>query len=185
MVVPAPEIKTTIEAGGELLVTSRPYRHAGYLTYARIPVAPAPAPRTAGGPRLPLPALRFVRWFAYLLAIAIVTTMLPLPWSLVGLPAGVAASVVAILAMIKMRRIASTALWVTMAAGLLLCGGLVLTYAAEAVFYREFEAYQECRSSAITVGATTACDREFRDAVNARAHRFGISVYPSPAPSAS
>jgi hypothetical protein len=180
MVVPAPEIKTTIEAGGESLVTSRPYRHAGYLTYARIPVNPATTP-----PRLSLAALRFVRWFAYLLALAVVTTLLPLPWSLSGLPAAVAASVVAIVAMVKMRRTASTVLWVMMAVGLLLCGGLALTYAAEAVFYREFEAYQQCRSSAITVGATTACDREFRDAVNARAHRFGISVYPSPSPSAS
>jgi len=143
-------------------------------------VTPAPAP-----PRLPLPALRFVRWFAYLLAIAVITTMLPLPWSLLGLPAALVASVVAIMAMIKMRRTASTVLWVTMGAGLLLCGGLVLTVAAEAVFYKEFEAYQECRSGAITVGATTTCDREFRDAVNARANRFGISVYPSPSPSAS
>ena len=143
-------------------------------------MTPAPA-----SPRLPLATLRFLRWFAYLLAIAVVTTMLPLPWSLLGLPAAAAAVVVAIVAMIRMRRVASTALWVTMAAGLVLCGGLVLTCAAEAVFYREFSAYQECRSSAITVGATTACDREFRDAVNARAHRFGISVYPSASPSAS
>lgn len=141
---------------------------------------PAPAP-----PRLSLPALRFVRWLAYLLAIALVSTMLPLPWSLIGLPAAVAAAVVAILVMVKMRRTATTVVWVTVAAGLLVCGGLVLTYAAEAVFYREFEAYQECRSGAITVGATTACEREFRDAVNARAHRFGISVYPSSSPSAS
>lgn len=136
-------------------------------------------------PRLSLPALRFVRWFAYLLAIAIVTTMLPLPWSLIGLPASIAASVVAIIAMVTMGRSASTVLWVTVSAGLLLCGGLVLTYVAEAVFYREFEAYQECRSGAITVGATTACDREFREAVNERARRFGVSVYPSPDPSPS
>ena len=141
---------------------------------------PAPTP-----PRLSLPALRLVRWFAYLLAITVVTTMVPLPWSLLGLPVGVAASVVAIVAMVKMRGTASTAVWVTMAAGLLLCGGLLLTYAAEAVFYREFEAYQECRSGAITVGATNACDREFRDAVNERARRFGVSVYPSPTPSPS
>ncbi len=141
---------------------------------------PAPAP-----PRLSLPALRFVRWFAYLLAIAVVMTMLPLPWTLVGLPAAVAAAVVAVVAMVKMRGTASTMVWATMAAGLLLSGALVLTCTAEAVFYREFEAYQQCRSSAITVGATTACDREFRDAVNARAHRFGVSVYPSPSPSAS
>ena len=90
-----------------------------------------------------------------------------------------------IVAMIKMRRSASTGLWVAMGVGLLLCGTLVLTSAAEAVFFQEFKAYQECRGSAITVGATRACDLEFRDAVNARAHRFGISVYPTPSPSAS
>lgn len=143
-------------------------------------MTPAPAP-----PRLPLPALRFVRWFAYLFALAVLATLLPLPWSLLGLPVAAVASVVAIVAMIKMRRSASTGLWVAMGVGLLLCGTLVLTSAAEAVFFQEFKAYQECRGSAITVGATRACDLEFRDAVNARAHRFGISVYPTPSPSAS
>ncbi len=141
---------------------------------------PAPTP-----PRLSLPALRLVRWFAYLLVIAVFATMLPLPWTLIGVPASVAASVVTIVALVKMRRTATMVFWVTMGAGLMICGGLVLTYAAEVVFYREFEAYQQCRGNAITVGATAACDREFRDAVNARAHRLGIPVSPSPSPSVS
>jgi hypothetical protein len=123
-----------------------------------------------------------VRWFAYLLALALVATMLPLPWALIGLPASVAAGVVAIIAMVAMRRGASFGLWVAIVCGLLVSGGLALTDSVEAVFYREFQTYQQCRSDAITVAATAHCENDFRSAVNARVKGLGISIYPSASP---
>ena len=112
--------------------------------------------------------MQSVRLFASLLAIAVVATLAPLPWTLIGLPAAAGACVVAVIAMIAMRRGANTGLWLAMGVGLALSGLLALTFAFEAVFYREFSTFQECKMDAITVGATSACQKEFEDAVDAR-----------------
>lgn len=141
-----------------------------------------PAPTAS---RLPRPVVRLVRRFAYLLAIAVVATILPLPWALIGLPASVAAGVVAVVAMIAMRRGASPGLWIAIACGLLISSGLALTDSVEAVFYREFQTYQQCTNDAITVEAAAHCQKDFQSAVNARVKGLGISIYPSASPSPS
>jgi len=143
-------------------------------------VTPAPS-----APRFPRAVSRSVRLFALLLAGAVVATLLPLPWTLVGLPAAAAACVVSLVAMVAMRRGANTGLWLTMVVGLVLSAGLALTFATEAVFYREFSDYQDCRSNAITVGATSACQKELEDSVNARLKDWENAVRPAPADSPS
>lgn len=135
----------------------------------------APSPTA---PRFPRAVLQPVRLFASLLAIAVVATMAPLPWTLVGLPAAVGACVVAVIALVAMRRGAQTGLWLAMGVGLALSGLLALTFTFEAVFYREFSALQECRRDAITVGATSACQKEFEDSVEARLTSWEDSLRP-------
>jgi hypothetical protein len=98
----------------------------------------------------------------------VVATFVPLPWALVGLPAAVGACVVSVIALIVMRRGAHTGLWFAMGVGLALSGLLALTFTFEAVFYRESSALQDCKNDAITVGATSACQKEFEDSVDAR-----------------
>lgn len=125
----------------------------------------APSPTT---PRLPRANLRFVRLFGSFLAVAVVATLVPLPWTFIGLPAALGACATAIMALIAMRRGASAGLWLAMGVGLVLSGLLALIFTFEAVFYREFSAFQECKKDAITLGATSACQKEFEEAVDAR-----------------
>jgi hypothetical protein len=113
------------------------------------------------------------------LAIAVVATLLPLPWTLVGLPAAVGACVVAVIALIAMRRGANAGLWLAMGVGLALSGLLALMFTFEAAFYREFSAFQECKNDAITVGATSACQKEFEDSVNARLKSWENALRPA------
>jgi hypothetical protein len=87
--------------------------------------------------------------------------------------------------MIVMRRGASTGLWLTMLVGLVLSAGLALTFATEAVFYREFSAFQDCRRNAITVGASSSCQKELEDSVNARLKGWEDAILPAPADSSN
>jgi hypothetical protein len=120
-----------------------------------------------------------------LFAIAVVATMLPVPWSLVGLPASVAGAVVAVMLLFSNRGGKGTWLTVMSTMGLLLTGLLSTMFAMQAVFYREFSDFQECRANALTVAASSACQKTFEDAVNARLHEWESRFLPTPSPSAS
>ena len=52
-------------------------------------------------------------------------------------------------------------------------------FTVQAIFYREFSAFQECRSDAITVSASAACQKAFEDSVNARVKRWENAILPT------
>ncbi len=143
-------------------------------------MTPAPV-----APRFSRAVSRSIRLFALLLAGAVVATLLPFPWTLAGLPIAGAACVVALIAMIAMRGGASTGLWLSMLVGLVLSIGLALTFTTEAIFYREFSIFQDCRNNAITVGAAAECQKELEDSVNARLKDWENALRPAPAVSSS
>lgn len=139
-------------------------------------------------PRRHKPAvIRRARWFVGLLAASVVATVLPLPWALVGLPTSIAAGVVAVILLFSIRGTGATGLLILSTMGLLLTGLLAATFSMEALFYREFQAFQECRANAVTVAASASCQKTFEEAVNARLHGWQSRLAPdsSPSPSAS
>ncbi len=143
-------------------------------------MTPAPS-----APRFPRAVVRSSRWTASLIAIAVVGTMVPLPWGLVGLPAAIGAIAAALVAMVAMRKGASPGLWVSMGAGLVISGTLTLGYVGEIAFYDAFVELQTCRGEAITLGATNECQAAFQEAVTERLSSLEKRLTPGLAPSSS
>ncbi len=139
-----------------------------------------PTPR-----RLPPAMVRATRWFSTSLAVAVVATLLPLPWTLAGLPAAIMAGVFAVVVLFRSRGNQAPGLLILTSLGLMVAGFLATMFAAEALFYREFSAYETCQSEAITVSSTAACQKNLEDAVTARIRGWQNAILPSPRPSAS
>ncbi len=140
---------------------------------------PSPPRRMSPG------TIRTSRWFAASLAIAVVATLLHLPWSLIGLPASVSAGVGAIVLLFSIRGVRSTGFVLLASIGLLLSGMLASNFVMQAVFYREYSALEQCQANAITVEATARCQTEFQNAVSERLRQWQSRLSPSSAPSSS
>lgn len=125
---------------------------------------------------LPPRVTRGTTRFALALAASVLVSFLPIPWSLIGLPISALAVALAIVALIGMRGVRATGLWVFMGIGTLLAGTLAMNYAAAALLADELRAYQGCLGEAITVAAEDRCDAEFERAANERASELNPAL---------
>lgn len=130
----------------------------------------------AARPAFPPRVVTSTRLFSYALAASVAFSLLPLPWGMAGLPFSILAFVLGIVALIAMRKGASTGLWTLMVVGMLLAGSLALNYGAAVVLYDELVAFQECNAGAITITAKDLCSREFEEAARERFEEFGVSL---------
>ena len=123
---------------------------------------------------LPKRAATRVRLFAYSFAGALLFSFLPLPWGMVGGAFAVASVILGVVAMVAMRRERSTLLWAFMIVGFFMAGSLTLNYGFAAILYSEILEYQDCTSSAITIGAEDRCFRQFEEARLDRLRELGF-----------
>ncbi len=125
---------------------------------------------------LPTPVTTRVRLFGYSFAGALLFSFLPLPWGMAGCVFAVAALVLGVIAMVAMRRERSTLLWAFVIVGFFMAGSLTLNYGVAAILYSEILEYQDCTSSAITIGAEDRCFRQFEEARLERLKELGVPV---------
>ena len=127
----------------------------------RTPGTPPPGPgagREADGARVG--ALRWVRRFGLLLLVAMGLGLvaLPWPWPLLSGVLCLAALVLGIVALVKVRRSkVRGAMTPVLVVGLVLAAVMGTTSLSQVVFWREYGAYSQCIGSAITEQARDAC----------------------------
>jgi hypothetical protein len=101
--------------------------------------------------------------FGLLTLAAVLTTSLPLPWSLAALAFTVAALVVGVGALVAaVRARLRPPPVVVLSVGLALVGLLLVLQLVQVAFYPVSRDYQECQQAAITDEAPEQCDEQLR-----------------------
>ncbi|UNX54266.1 hypothetical protein MF406_15260 [Georgenia sp. TF02-10] len=128
-----------------------------------MPASATPPPSSAGTDRRAAAAVRLVRSFGLTLLAALMLSLLALPWPWLLLP-GVGFLAALVLGVLAIRRLRAAkirgALVPVVVVGMVMAALAALTSVSQAVLWREYEAYQRCVGQAITEQARQRCAAE-------------------------
>ena len=122
------------------------------------PVVPERPPADAEGTAR---ATSLTRLFAVLVLASVLVATLRLPWQAAALPFALGAIVVGARAMVVALRARSRGLAPLLAAGLVIALSWTLLLSVQLALWPAQQEKQECLERALTIGATSACEREF------------------------
>ncbi|KGM08409.1 hypothetical protein [Cellulomonas bogoriensis] len=130
--------------------------------------------RPAADPEKVRAASRQVLHFAVLMLATLVTSTLPFPWQVAAVAFALTTMVVGVRALVAVWTSgARGTMLAVVIAGLLLASMLATTMTAMVALWPLQMERQQCLDRALTISATQACERDYRDGLDERLNRLG------------